>query len=137
VGIAIAETIILLAGSVTVWWGERGIRAGRPRTMVLGLVATLVLGAIFLTLQTLEWRAKPFMPDTHVYGSLYFTITGFHMAHVVAGLVMLAVLLVWTALGYFGKPRHSALSIGAIYWHFVTAVWLALFFTFYVTPYLA
>jgi len=47
---------------------------------------------------------------------------------------MLAVLLLWTALGYFTADRHSAASIGVMYWHFVTIVWLAVFFTFYITP---
>jgi heme/copper-type cytochrome/quinol oxidase subunit 3 len=65
---------------------------------------------------------------------LYFTITGFHMLHVIVGLLMLAVLLLWTAFGYFCADRHSAVSIGVMYWHFVTIVWLAVFFTFYITP---
>lgn len=134
--IASIDTVILLAGSVTAWWGERGIRAGRRGTLIAGLAATLVLGLVFLTLQGFEWRDKPFTPTTHVYGSLYFTITGFHMAHVIAGLVMIAALLVWSALGYFGRPRHSALSIGAIYWHFVTAVWVVIYLALYVAPYL-
>ena len=135
--IAVPDTAILIAGSVTMWWGERGIRSGRSRTLLLGIAATLVLGVVFLGLQLVEWHAKPFSLGSSVYGSLYFTITGFHMAHVVAGLVMLVVLFVWTALGYFGTPRHSAVSIGVIYWHFVTAVWIAVFVTFYVTPFLS
>jgi cytochrome c oxidase subunit 3 len=123
-GIALAGTAILLAASGTVWWGERGIMRGRPGQLRLGLAATLVLGTLFIGLQLYEWRHKPFTLTKDVYGSLFFTITGFHMAHVAAGLVMLLVLLAWSTLGYFDERRHSALSIGAIYWHFVTAVWL-------------
>lgn len=134
--IAVPDTIILVAGSVTMWWGERGVRAGRRGQLRLGILATLVLGVIFLGLQMVEWHNEPFTPATNAYGSLYFTITGFHMAHVVAGLVILGFLLVWALLGYFDERRHSAVSIGTIYWHFVTVVWLFVFGAIYVTPYL-
>lgn len=134
--IALPDTIILIAGSVTMWWAERGVRTGRRTQLRLGIVATLVLGVVFLGLQGVEWRNKPFSLAKDAYSSLYFTITGFHMAHVVAGLVILAFLLVWALLGYFDERRHSAVSIGTIYWHFVTVVWLFVFATIYVTPYL-
>jgi cytochrome c oxidase subunit III len=134
--IALPDTIILIAGSVTMWWAERGVRTGRRAHLRLGILATLVLGIVFLGLQMLEWRNKPFSLATNAYSSLYFTITGFHMAHVLAGLVILAFLLVWALLGYFDERRHSAVSIGTIYWHFVTVVWLFVFATIYVTPYL-
>jgi cytochrome c oxidase subunit 3 len=90
---------------------------------------------LFVGLQLFEWSHKPFTLAANVYGSLFFTITGFHMVHVVVGLLMLLVLLVWSFMGYFDQRRHSALSIGAIYWHFVTAVWLAVFATLYLSPY--
>lgn len=134
--IALPDTFILIAASVTMWWGERGIMRGRPARLPLGIVATLVLGGIFLGLQLLEWKRKPFSITKDAYGSLYFTITGLHMAHVIVGLLMLVVLLAWTLLGNFNQRRHAAVSIGAIYWHFVTVVWLFVFGTLYVTPYL-
>ena len=59
------------------------------------------------------------------------------MAHVVVGLVMMAALIAWMASGLLSDRRHIALSVGAIYWHFVDAVWLTVFFTFYLTPYLS
>ncbi len=85
---------------------------------------------------TLEWHNKPFSLSSSTYSSLYFTITGFHMAHVAVGLLMLGALLLWSALGMFDRWRHAPISIGAIYWHFVDAVWIAVFLTFYATPYL-
>lgn len=127
-------TLILLAASATVWWGERGIMRGRPGQLRLGLAATLVLGAVFLAMQWKEWQGKPFGLAHDAYSSLFFTITGFHMAHVVVGLLMLAALLLWSLMGYFDARRHSALSIGAVYWHFVTAVWLAVFGALYLAP---
>lgn len=134
--LAIPGTLILLAASGTVWWGERGIMHGRPGQLRLGLAATLVLGAIFLGLQLKEWHDKPFQLSKNAYSSLFFTITGLHMAHVVFGLVMLALLLAWSLMGYFDQRRHSALSIGALYWHFVTVVWIAVFSALYVAPHL-
>ena len=128
------NTAILLLSSLAVWWGERGIRKGSRATLAAGLIAGILLGAVFVGIQYLEWADKPFTIASDSYGSLYFTITGFHMAHVVVGLVILAVLLLWSLLGYFDPVRHAPVKIGAIYWHFVDAVWLTVFFTFYVTP---
>ena len=51
-------------------------------------------------------------------------------------LLVLASLLLWSALGYFAGRRSAPILIGGAYWHFVDAVWLAVFFTFYVTPHL-
>jgi len=130
------DTVVLLLSSAAVWWGERGARKGARTQLATGLALAFVLGAIFVGVQVLEWRGKAFRPDSSPYASLYFTITGFHMAHVVLGLLMLAVLFAWTTLGYFNRSRHAPVSIGAIYWHFVDAVWIAVFFTIYVTPYL-
>lgn len=128
------NTIILLASSGTAWFAERGLRIGRKDHLVWGLAASIGLGIVFLAIQGVEWAQKPFTMASTAYGSLYFTITGFHMAHVVAGLVMLALLLVWCWLDYFDRERNAPLAIGIVYWHFVDAVWLTLFFTFYITP---
>src|SRR5665213_1718036 len=130
--IAIPGTLILIAGSVTMWWGERGIERGKPRQLMIGLAITLALGVAFIALQGFEWNGAPFTLTSSVYSSLYFTITGFHILHVIVGLLMLGVLFLWTAFDYFDADRHSAASIGVIYWHFVTIVWLAVFFTFYI-----
>jgi cytochrome c oxidase subunit 3 len=134
--LALPDTIILLLSSVAVWWAERATRRGARGPMLLGLGIGLLLGIVFVLVQVYEWHEKPFAFASSSYSSLYFTTTGFHMAHVVAGNLMLAALLVWAALGYFGPRRNAAVTIGALYWHFVDAVWLVLFFTFYVTPYL-
>jgi cytochrome c oxidase subunit 3 len=134
--LAISGSIVLLLGSVTMWWGERGIRRGDQRQLLIGLAASVLLGIVFVVLEGKEWSGKDFTPASHAYGSLYFVVTGFHLAHVLVGVVMLAMLFVWTLLGYFGARRHSTVAIAVMYWHFVTAVWVAVFLTFYVTPYL-
>ena len=129
------DTVILLASSVVAWRGEKLLKEGRSGAVVsLHLVATAVMGAIFVFIQYKEWSSKEFTPTSGSYGSLYYTVTGFHMLHVMAGILVLAVLALWSAFGYFDRRRSAAVSIGAIYWHFVDAVWLVVFFTFYVTP---
>ena len=67
---------------------------------------------------------------------LFYTVTGFHGAHVIVGVLILAALTIWSWLGYFGRANSTPVSVGVVYWHFVDAVWLTVFFTFYLTPYL-
>jgi cytochrome c oxidase subunit III len=134
--LALPNTLVLLASSVAVWFGEYGTKRGNRPVQLIGLGTAIALGVVFVVIQYFEWQAKPFTLTSSPYGSLFFTITGFHMAHVIVGLIILISLLFWAAQDYFGPIRHSAVSIGAIYWHFVDAVWLAVFFTLYVTPYL-
>jgi len=129
------NTLILIASSGVAWWTERELHQRDNRLRALaGLIGAIFLGAAFVAIQILEWKSKPFGPSSNSYGSIYFTVTGFHMAHVAAGLVMLAVLALWTGLGLFDRSRMAPVSIGVAYWHFVDVVWLTVFFTFYVTP---
>ena len=134
--LAIPGTIVLLLGSATMAWGEAGVRRGRRGQLLAGLGISIVLALVFVVLEGIEWSRKGFTLMTDAYGSLYFTVTGFHLLHVLVGVLMLAMLFIWSALRYFGVRRHSTVSIAVMYWHFVTAVWVAVFFTFYVTPYL-
>jgi cytochrome c oxidase subunit 3 len=129
------DTLILLASSVVAWRGEKLLKEGRKGAVVpLHLAITALMGILFVAIQYQEWSSREFTPTTSSYGSLYYTITGFHMMHVIAGILVLATLTLWSALGYFDQRRSAAVSIGAIYWHFVDAVWLVVFFTFYITP---
>jgi heme/copper-type cytochrome/quinol oxidase subunit 3 len=129
------DTLILLASSVVAWRGEKLLKEGRGGAVVaLHLAITGLMGILFVAIQYKEWSSREFTPTSSSYGSLYYTITGFHMMHVIAGILVLATLTLWSALGYFDQRRSAAVSIGAIYWHFVDAVWLVLFLTFYITP---
>jgi len=132
--LALPNTIILLASSVAVAWAQFGIEHGSRGRLVAGLGIGALLGLAFLIVQYFEWSAKPFGLASSPYSSLYFTITGFHMAHVVVGFLILLALTYWSGKGYFNRVRYAHIHIGALYWHFVDAVWLAVFFTFYLTP---
>ena len=134
--LSLPNTIILILSSVVLWWGERAIKRGERTKHLVGLGVAFLLGAIFVAVQLLEWRDKPFTYASSSYGSLFFIITGFHMAHVIAGLIMLFFLFVWSAMGYFDSRRNAPVTIGAFYWHFVDVVWICVFFSLYVTPHL-
>lgn len=133
--LSLPDTIILLLSSLVVWRGESLLKQGRRGGVAaVYLAIAALMGIVFIAIQALEWGTKAFTPFSSSYGSLYYTITGFHMIHVAAGVIILATLSLWCALGYFNRIRSAPVSIGAIYWHFVDAVWLVLFFTFYITP---
>jgi heme/copper-type cytochrome/quinol oxidase subunit 3 len=132
--LALPNTILLIISSGTIWWAESGIRKGKQGQLRLGLAITFVLGIVFLALQVLEYSQKTFSPATDAYGSLFFTITGFHGAHVFAGLLMNIVIQIWAWLGQFTARRHLAVSNVAMYWHFVDVVWIVVFLSLYITP---
>lgn len=132
--LALPNTAILLLSSVAVGWAQFSIEHNQKWRLVLGLGVAALLGVVFLIVQYFEWAEKKFALASTTYSSLYFVITGFHMAHVVVGVIMLIALTAWSATGYFNRFRYAHIHIGALYWHFVDAVWLAVFFTFYITP---
>lgn len=133
--LSLPDTIILLLSSAVVWRGESLLKQGKSGGVAaVYLAVAALMGIFFIAIQALEWATKKFTPFSSSYGSLYYTITGFHMAHVAVGVLILATLSLWCALGYFNRIRSAPVTIGAIYWHFVDAVWLVLFFTFYITP---
>jgi heme/copper-type cytochrome/quinol oxidase subunit 3 len=133
--LALPNTIILLVSSGTMYWAERGIRAGNQARLRLGMLITLVLGTVFLAIQLIEYSHKPFALQTNAYSGLFFTITGFHGAHVFVGLLLNIVVQIWAWRGWFTAERHLAVTNAALYWHFVDGVWLVVLFSLYITPY--
>ena len=134
--LALPNTLLLLLSSVFAWWAEQGVLKARRPQALLGFAAAVLMGSGFAAVQWLEWQAKSYGLGTSNYASLYFVTTGFHMAHVIVGLAVLIALFVWTALDYFSRRRRLVVSAGVLYWHFVDAVWLFVFTTYYLTPYL-
>jgi cytochrome c oxidase subunit 3 len=133
--LAVPNTIILIASSVLMQLALRRYRQGRRDLWLPLLTAgTIVLGTIFVVIQGFEWAGKDFGFTANSYSSIFFLLTGVHMAHVVVGLLMLIVLLGWTLMGRFQRGHHEHLALGTLYWHFVDVVWLAVFTTVYLTP---
>ena len=134
--LALPNTILLLLSSLVAWWGEQGILKGARSRALIGFAAAFLMGAAFVAVQWLEWHSKPYGIGASSYASLYFITTGFHIGHVLVGLAVLAAIFGWTALDYFSPRRRLVVSAGVLYWHFVDAVWLLVFATYYLTPYL-
>jgi heme/copper-type cytochrome/quinol oxidase subunit 3 len=126
----------LLSSSVPMYLAESGIRRGNQRRLKWGLAISFLLGAGFLTLQGWEYAQteKEFTPRTNAYGSLFYTITGAHGPHVLAGLVLLGWTLSRAVRGAFSIRRHLAVQVTALYWHFVVGLWLVILLSVYLSP---
>jgi len=130
----IVNTVLLVSSSVFVGFCEQRLKHNK-RVPALGLLAVaIVLGIAFVSIQLHEWAGKPYDLRSHTYGSLFFTITGFHMAHVVVGVVSLSFVWLWIAMRRVNQARREILSIAALYWHFVDVVWLVIFSLLYGLP---
>ena len=129
-------TTVLALSALFVHAGESGIRRGSRRALVAGLGAGFVLGGIFLALQIWETDvvSQDFTPRTNAYGSLFFTITGAHAAHLAAGLLLLAWIQLRAWARAYTPRRHLGVQMAAIYWHFVVIVQLVIFATLYLSP---
>ncbi|MEM5326320.1 cytochrome c oxidase subunit I [Paraburkholderia sp. JHI2823] len=134
-GMSGLNTGILLASSVFVWASGALVRRARSWPAFWSMFVAVVLGIAFVSIQFSEWHERPYGLASNFYGSLYFTITGFHMAHVIVGVVMLVWLAIWIARGYFDGRRDAAVNIGGLYWHFVDVIWLFIFSVLYLSPY--
>jgi cytochrome c oxidase subunit III len=130
--LATVLTVVLVSSSVTLQLGVRAIRRGRTRILLLLLGLTILLGATFLGLQLYDYSLLEFGVRDGIFGSLFYVMTGLHMAHVFGGVVFLVLVLVQGLGGQLTDASHDSLEAGSIYWHFVDVVWICLFTTFYL-----
>lgn len=124
-------TALLVSGSVTVHLALSRIKLGQRTAAVRYLGATLVLALLFLLTQTVNWwgliAAKMTATTKNLYAFTFFMLTGLHAAHVVGGVILLAVVLRRAARGRYGSGRHGGITYAAMYWHFLDAIWIVLF----------
>ena len=145
VPIGVANTIILLTSSLTMVLGIVAIQRGERKRTMLCTGATMALGALFLVNKGFEWAAKfhhglypnaahlaTLPPGEQVFFGLYFTMTGLHGVHVLAGISVLGWLLVLVAKGRINQDRFVALENGGLYWHLVDVIWIYLLPLFYL-----
>lgn len=125
-------TVLLITSSFTMQWAVSQIRRGNRNGLIWGLLITLVLGVVFLTMQMYDYSQLPFGVSDTVYGTTFFTLTGFHGAHVAGGVIFMTVCLVRSMGGQFSEKHHDAIEACSLYWHFVDVVWIALFTTLYI-----
>lgn len=126
------NTLLLVSSSVTMWMAVRATHRDAHSRMMRWLIVTMVLGAIFLCIQVYEFATNGFGLSDGVFGSTFYTLTGFHGAHVLVGLLLILMVTNRARLGRINAHRDTAIEGVSYYWHFVDVVWLFLFSTLYV-----
>ena len=130
-------TILLVLSSFTCQFGVWAIRRGDRTAFLRFIGVTVALGVVFLGMQLTDYTLlfnEGLSMDSGVFGSTYYTLTGFHGAHVFGGVVMLSVVLYRGMAGHFSARHHDAVEAASLYWHFVDVVWILLFTTLYILP---
>ena len=128
-------TAILVTSSVTMQFGVWAIRKNNSRRLVLWLTVSLLLGATFLVMQGLEYAnliEEGMTLSSGVFGSTFYTLTGFHGAHVAGGAAFILIVLLRARSGQFTARYHDTVEMASYYWHFVDVVWIGLFSTIYL-----
>src|SRR5918997_4965665 len=121
--LAAVLTAILVASSFTMQFGVWAIRRGDTGKLKLWTFITLVLGVVFLMGQLYDYSQLGFGIADGVFGTTFYTLTGFHGAHVFGGAVGLAIILGRATRGQFSAQNHVAVEAVSMYWHFVDVVW--------------
>jgi cytochrome c oxidase subunit 3 len=124
-------TLLLVASSGAAHKAEAAAVTGDLRQMRRWIGVTLGLAAIFLAGQALEYSELGFAISDGSFASLFFTMTGFHGAHVLGGMAMLGAATLTTSRSE-GRSGHGHLRGAVLYWHFVDVVWVGLFLTLYL-----
>lgn len=140
------NTFILICSSVTMVLALAAIQRGDSAKMKLYLFATIAIGSVFLSIQVIEYRQLMFdhvyppgishnghfLPSSSLFASCFFTMTGFHGAHVAGGIIAMTCLFIAALRGRFTQASHSPIELVGLYWHFVDLVWIILFTVVYL-----
>jgi cytochrome c oxidase subunit 3 len=143
--LGVLNTVVLLTSSLTVVLSIVAIQRGE-KTRSMGLLgATLGLGAVFLVIKGFEWATKfhhGLYPNSahlatlpqgeQIFFGLYFTMTGLHGLHVLAGMAVLAWILWMMGKDQVRPDRYIHLENGGLYWHLVDVIWIFLLPLFYL-----
>jgi cytochrome c oxidase subunit 3 len=133
---AAALTTVLVSSSVFMQLAVYAIRRGDQRWLVRWLAVTLTLGFTFLCMQGYDYYNlavhEDFRLSSGVFGSLFYTMTGFHGAHVFGGAAFISIVLLRARGGQFTARYHDTVEMASYYWHFVDVVWIGLFSTLYI-----
>jgi cytochrome c oxidase subunit 3 len=127
-------TVVLLSSSATMWLAERAFRK-QTGTFLPWLITTIGMGLIFLFGEIKEYAKmlhQDVTIDRNVFGSTYFTLTGFHAAHVTIGILLMTTLVLLSLSGKLMEKHGHAVESISYYWHFVDVVWVAVFSTVYL-----
>jgi cytochrome c oxidase subunit III len=130
-------TVLLIISSFTCQFGVWAIRRNDHVMFIRFFVVTLALGVLFLGMQIADYGtlgSEGLTLSSGTFGTTYYTLTGFHGAHVFGGVIMLSVVLYRGLAGQFSSKHHDAVEAASLYWHFVDVVWILLFSLLYLLP---
>ena len=130
----LVATVILILSSVTLQMAIWAIRKDDRRGFLRNMAITFLLGITFLVMQAYDYSllfGDGLTMGSGPFGTTYFTLTGFHGAHVFGGVIMLGVVLYRGMSGQFSSRHHDAVEAASLYWHFVDVVWIILFSILY------
>lgn len=140
------NTFILICSSVTMVLALSAIQRGDKRKLSMFLLATVLIGSVFLSVQIYEYyqlmfghhypigisASGHFRPSVSLFASCFFTMTGFHGAHVAGGVILLTCIYIQSLRGIFTRDHYSTVELVGLYWHFVDLVWIILFTVVYL-----
>jgi cytochrome c oxidase subunit 3 len=132
IGLPTINTFELLVSSVTMQLAVNAIKKGDQKGLVRWMIPTIILGVLFLVGQGYEYTKLGFLPRDGIFAAVFFTLTGFHGAHVTGGVIFNILCFYRSLKGHFTAQRHLAVEAASIYWHFVDVVWIGLFTTIYI-----
>jgi cytochrome c oxidase subunit III len=133
--IPFVNTFILLSSGVTCHFAAEAIAHDNRRRFFQLQIVTILLGLAFEGFQLYEFITafgRGMSLTANSFASAFFTLTGFHGAHVLGGLVLLTLILYRASKGQFSSQHHVAVNAVTLYWHFVDVVWLFLFGILYL-----
>jgi cytochrome c oxidase subunit III len=125
-------TLLLVVSSFTFQAGVAAGAGSRLRAMRGWTIATIALGVAFLGIQLFDWIRLDFDVSSHAYGTMFYSMTGFHGLHVLAGVLLMLVVLGRAMQGAYRDGNVDGAEAVAYYWHFVDVVWIALFATIFL-----
>jgi cytochrome c oxidase subunit 3/cytochrome o ubiquinol oxidase subunit 3 len=132
-----ASSFILLMSSLTTVLAHKAVTEGNYRGSKTWLAATACLGSTFIAGQVYEFTVffrEGLTYDGNLFGSAFYTLTGFHGVHVTGGILMLLSLLVLAFRGRLQQDRAETVELVGLYWHFVDVVWVLIFTIVYLIP---
>lgn len=118
-----AMTLVLIASSILAYRGRAALARGDRATMLHSFLGTLGLGALFVIGVGFEWSTAEFSVSSP-YGTAFFATTGLHVAHLISGLVALAVVYRLAREGHFSPESHWGVTAVVRYWTFVDVLWV-------------
>jgi heme/copper-type cytochrome/quinol oxidase subunit 3 len=129
------SSFVLLMSSLTMVLALAAVQRGDQRGLRTWLLATALLGLVFVGGQAFEFTGfygTGVGLSTNLFGSSFFTLTGFHGAHVTVGVVILLSLFVMSLRGRFTTENSLTIELAGLYWHFVDVVWILIFTLVYL-----